>query len=322
MAVRWQLETSGTAAGAVAVVALRADADGEIEALAPSLGFAPPPNGSVWLRDLLGCDRGIAARWTARTLHLMPHGGPAVVRLLTTRLSQAGIQHADSEDPRARFPEAGTLLEARLLAALSRAASPLAIDALLAQPGRWPREFHECADPPLAPHETAPRELNRLIDPPLVVALGPANVGKSSLANALAGRGVSIVADQPGTTRDHVGVTLDLAGIVVRYIDTPGIRRQREALESEAVRVALETAAAADLILACGDSTAAPLPCPGGPPSLTVALRSDLGSPAWATDVAVSARTGAGMAELVRLVRDTLVPPAALTDARPWRFWE
>src|SRR6185295_9068425 len=125
------------------------------------------------------------------------------------------------------------------------------------QPRRWqgapPREAGE-----------RDRVLRRLIDPPLVVALGPPNVGKSSLVNALAGRSVSIVADEPGTTRDHVGVMLDLGGLVVRYVDTPGLRQGADELEREAVSGAMEVASRADLLLVCGDPTSLPTELPDG----------------------------------------------------------
>jgi tRNA modification GTPase len=212
-----------------------------------------------------------------------------------------------------------------MLAALSRARSPLAIDLLLDQPRRWagasPRDDNE-----------RDRALRRLIDPPLVVALGPPNVGKSSLVNALAGRCVSIVADEPGTTRDHVGVMLDLAGLVVRYVDTPGLLEAPSEIEREAMSIALELAASADLLVLVGDASAAPIPIPslGARPepsralrdwSVTLAARSDLGLPAWPYDAAVSSRTGDGLIGLSDLIRDRLVPPAMLADPSPWVFW-
>ena len=40
----------------------------------------------------------------------------------------------------------------------------------------------------------------------------------------LAGRDAAIVADEPGTTRDAIEVTLDLDGAKVRLIDTAGLR--------------------------------------------------------------------------------------------------
>ena len=54
--------------------------------------------------------------------------------------------------------------------------------------------------------------------------LGPPNVGKSSLLNALAGREAAIVAATAGTTRDVIEVQLDLAGYPVIVADTAGLR--------------------------------------------------------------------------------------------------
>lgn len=180
---------------------------------------------------------------------------------------------------------------------------------------------------------TAPPVLDRLITPPLVVIIGPPNVGKSTLINALAGRDVSLVADEPGSTRDHVGVSLDLAGLVVRCVDAPGMaalgagqhaKRGAEdsSIDAQAIALARSIAERADLRLVCGDARS--------PPSddlartrddVTVALRSDLGPASWAHEVAVSAVSGQGMRELVALVRDRLVPPEAMTSTLAWAFW-
>src|SRR5690606_29621187 len=125
------------------------------------------------------------------------------------------------------------------------------------------------------------RLLNRLVTPPTVVALGPPNIGKSTLLNALAKRGVAIVADQPGTTRDHVGVRLDLGGLVVTYIDTPGIDAAGagDAIQREAQELALSAAASADLVLLCADATSGFLAPPtGSGEALRVGLRADLGT--------------------------------------------
>src|SRR6185295_9623266 len=116
-------------------------------------------------------------------------------------------------------------------------------------------------------------------DPPTVVAIGPPNIGKSTLLNALAGRSVAIVADEPGTTRDHVGVRLDLAGLVVNYIDTPGLdpRGAHEAIQREAQDLARDAARAADLVLLCSDpANAAPTGVPARD-TLRLGLRADLG---------------------------------------------
>ncbi|MBR4741191.1 MAG: tRNA uridine-5-carboxymethylaminomethyl(34) synthesis GTPase MnmE, partial [Bacteroidales bacterium] len=57
-----------------------------------------------------------------------------------------------------------------------------------------------------------------------VVIVGPANAGKSTLLNALVGEERAIVTDIPGTTRDTLEETINLDGILFRFIDTAGIR--------------------------------------------------------------------------------------------------
>ncbi len=82
----------------------------------------------------------------------------------------------------------------------------------------------------------------------LVVAiLGPPNVGKSTLMNALARRDVAIVSASAGTTRDIIEVHLDLGGYPLTLVDTAGLRATGDDVESEGVRRALEKAAQADL---------------------------------------------------------------------------
>ncbi|HEY6577985.1 MAG TPA: tRNA uridine-5-carboxymethylaminomethyl(34) synthesis GTPase MnmE, partial [Rhizomicrobium sp.] len=81
----------------------------------------------------------------------------------------------------------------------------------------------------------------------LLTVIGAPNAGKSSLVNALARRDIAIVSEIPGTTRDILETRLDLGGYVVHLADTAGLRRTRDAIESEGVRRALARAAASDM---------------------------------------------------------------------------
>src|SRR6266542_1225304 len=57
---------------------------------------------------------------------------------------------------------------------------------------------------------------------PVIAIVGRPNVGKSSLLNALVGKRLSIVQDQPGVTRDRVSIPLEVEGRFVELVDTGG----------------------------------------------------------------------------------------------------
>jgi tRNA modification GTPase len=66
----------------------------------------------------------------------------------------------------------------------------------------------------------------------MVTIVGAPNVGKSSIFNRLLARERSIVTTVPGTTRDTIDEYVVLAGYPVRFIDTAGIRRTEDAVET------------------------------------------------------------------------------------------
>src|SRR5262245_61694923 len=135
MPTRWRHVTPQTAVASAALGVIHLSGDVE-EALARA-GLGAVGVGGVALRRVGDIGRGVVARPRADVLLLMPHAGPAVLRRLSAWLDSLGFGRADRDDPREMYPEAGTLLEARMLRALARAASPLAIDLLLDQPRRW-----------------------------------------------------------------------------------------------------------------------------------------------------------------------------------------
>ncbi len=277
--------------------------------------IAPPVSrvGSAVLRRIAGIDTGLVARFGPEHAQLMPHAGPAVVRGVLKRLAAAGRAPEIGTCARGRHPEAADLVEACLLDVLAQAPSGLTIDTLAAQPAAWRDD---------APAASAAESgvLARLLAPPVVAAGGPANVGKSTLLNALARRRVALVDPRPGTTRDHVGATLELAGLAVRWIDTPGLRTGAEASERRAIAASAAVVAAADLVVLCGDAASGVLPeAAGGRPALRCATRADLG-PLPGADVETSAALGDGLGDLAAAIREWLVPEAVRTRHVRWRF--
>jgi tRNA modification GTPase len=300
-------------------------------------------------------DEGLVARLTPEVALLMPHGGLGVLRELEARLQELGCElqsNASStriapQNARALFPEARSTIEALALAALTRAQSPLAVDVLLAQHDAWQDEWP--TDEVVAEREHLPQTrdvaipatcglegncpLAHLLNPPRVVLFGPANVGKSSLLNALASQHVSIIADAPGTTRDHVGAMMNVQGLAVLMVDTPGVRATDDAIEQAARAHAIKLVQEADLVLHCGDAESLLPPLPRAINTqqkvLRVALRADRGLASWPHDIAVgglqqvaTSQSHPALSTLVGRIRETLLPDCWLTKPQAWRFWE
>ena len=86
-----------------------------------------------------------------------------------------------------------------------------------------------------------------------VVIAGPANVGKSSIINKIAGRSVAIVTDEEGTTRDALETRLVLNGYPILLTDTAGLRATENKVEKIGIEVAYERVKDADLVLLVED---------------------------------------------------------------------
>lgn len=313
------LHATATRPGAIAILQLIGDSRDVVRQLTSIDDW---PIGTLRLVDFEGIDEGLAVRLTADVTELMPHGGPRVIQRLTARLLELGAELADPAalDPQLMYPEASDRFEALALHAVSRAHSPLGIDLLLDQPRRW-REFVASGARLSDEDRARSQRLNRLIDPPIVVLAGRPNVGKSTLSNALLGRAMSISSDLPGTTRDYTAGRIDLAGLVVDWHDTPGIRQTDDPIERRAIELSRRLIQRADLLIAMADPDSDWPDLPRDP-DLRVMNKSDLLEVAGPSGhvLHIIATTGHNLAALVALVRDRLVLPYDLTHSGPWLF--
>lgn len=87
------------------------------------------------------------------------------------------------------------------------------------------------------------------------VILGKTNAGKSSLLNALAKEERAIVTDIEGTTRDVLEEQVNLGGVTLNLVDTAGIRKTDDYVESIGVEKAKKYAQDADLVIFVVDSS-------------------------------------------------------------------
>lgn len=86
-----------------------------------------------------------------------------------------------------------------------------------------------------------------------VAIVGATNTGKSTLLNALLGEERAIVSDIAGTTRDTIEETLNLGGVMFRFIDTAGIRETDELVEKIGIERTFKKLDEASIVLGMTD---------------------------------------------------------------------
>lgn len=165
-----------------------------------------------------------------------------------------------------------------------------------------------------------------------VAIVGKPNVGKSTLLNALLGDDRAIVSDIPGTTRDTVEDSTVIGGFQVRFVDTAGLRRSDDAIESQGIERSLRAAERAEVILYVVDAEeeesavkqelaelAGKVPLEGRR-VIVVRNKADKGASSYSEGHLVSAKRGDGLEELKRTIIESVaqqeIPDVALTNLR------
>ncbi len=291
---------------------------------------------------LSGWEPVVLVRTGADCWEIHAHGGVAVLDSIVGGLcSGAGVVECSGEDwPQHDGDQADRLLWQRLATAGGWRAAKILSRQLAGQFAEEmktvARQLIEVPDNKAAAGLIAAKVLTHLekaarvglrLPIPWRVALrGDVNVGKSSLVNALAGYARSLVSPLAGTTRDLLETRLVLDGWEIELIDTAGLHAAESEVKTPIERAGIDrgeaAATAADLVLELVPARAiidGTVPATGGSSRrLIVATKADLlpagesVPPGGAGNVILtSARTGAGLDDLVASIIDRLVPEAA-----------
>lgn len=251
------------------------------------------------------------------------HGGIRIVENILGALDRRGAPIAHDDPNRCHWPVRNTI-EREALIALEQARTLQAARFLCQQSEHLPGAL--AAALRLLSEDRAEglkrlrsmmdgyRAARLLLDGASVALVGPPNVGKSTLFNRLLDREAAIVTDRPGTTRDWVEESTEMAGIPLVLVDTAGRRLISSDVEHEAIGRGAQKSREADLTVLVLDAS---IPLPSSDPleeqrantCLLVANKADLGR-AWDNGdlhhatwgkvgtgevIATSAKTGEGL---------------------------
>ena len=159
----------------------------------------------------------------------------------------------------------------------------------------------------------------------IITICGRPNVGKSTLANALAGEKVAIVSPKPQTTRNRICAILNRGDSQFVFVDTPGLHKARTRLGDYMVKVVRQSVADVDGVMLLAE----PVDRIGKPEEELISRIKALGAPAalvinkidtvekekllsvmavygaahdWDAVVPISAKTGEGVDELLEVL--------------------
>ncbi|MCR9201001.1 MAG: GTP-binding protein [Planctomycetaceae bacterium] len=313
--------------GAVAVLRLQT-ADSHVLqshfAAANGMRLAEAPLGRI-LYGHWGPEDLVVVRTGAEEWEIHCHGGQAAVERICDDMN-ADVQDAFVGD------DAPSSLTACLLQQLASCRTRRTAEILLTQTTVLPEFLRTLGQ--IDQQQTlkemieaflARRGIAQALTRPFRVAIvGQPNAGKSSLMNALVGYDRAIVYEQPGTTRDLVEADIVIDGWSFQLVDTAGIRRTSDTVESSGVEAAKASLSSSDACLLVVDTVAGWQPAnddirqavPAMQPALTVWNKSDLMEATSATEVETSEQAGVRISALtgegVEQIRDWLaagLPP-------------
>jgi tRNA modification GTPase len=270
----------------------------------------------------------VGGEGASQRVELHCHGGVAVIRWIIDTLCKRGAIEVDWTEWIRRTSSSS--LQSAATVALAQALTARTATILLDQvQGAFEKAVGEVLELLQAGrHEQAIGLLEVLGDrvpmgrhltrPWKVVLAGAPNVGKSTLMNALVGYQRAITSPIPGTTRDALAALTAFDGWPVELVDTAGVQSTADELEVAGIERTAAALGEADLALWVLDAMQPPvlpmepLPCP------TVCIRNKIDLPAaWSLNdlstaiepmLAVSARTGEGIPELIASIPGLLVP--------------
>jgi len=101
--------------------------------------------------------------------------------------------------------------------------------------------------------------IEQVVKSGMVAIVGPPNAGKSTLMNYFLGQKISIVTPKPQTTRNRIAGIVNERDHQIVFLDTPGLHKSRETLNTEMVKVAMDSLLEVDLVLFLVD-VSLPLP--------------------------------------------------------------
>ncbi len=171
----------------------------------------------------------------------------------------------------------------------------------------------------------------------MITICGRPNVGKSTLANTLAGEKIAIVSDKPQTTRNRITAICQRNGTQFVFMDTPGFHKPRTRLGDYMVGVVRQSVADVDAVVLVAEPVATLGPQEreliggiraSGVPAVLAVNKIDTVEPRtllaviaayaeafdFAAVVPISAKNGDGVEELLAELEKFAVPSEPLFD--------